>query len=308
MTPLHFCDACGNVLKLATPILGYCPGCETVCPVNDSPPVPVHVHQSPPQPPPAHQETDELGSETECRECGGLEKKVTPIMAVCGVCGTLRSLVKKLVRDLAREQTVLRELIMVEQQLRTRGLPRTVREELVKRYGSLKAEKGRFDGRRFNRQDVVLGALLVGTPVPEDVIDVILASEGLPNDPFDWEVLPPGTTGQVLTVNADGSLGWAAGGGGGGGSGTVTSVSFTGDGTVLSSTPSTAVTASGTVTAALATQAKNIILAGPASGATSVAPTFRASGQCRHAHIGRGLWHGDIGFLDRRWHDLHSQR
>ena len=97
----HFCDICGNVLRLATPILGYCPDCETVCPVNVSPPVPVHVHQAPPQPAPARQETDELGSETECLECGGLEKKVTPIMAVCAVCGAIRSLVVKPVRDAA---------------------------------------------------------------------------------------------------------------------------------------------------------------------------------------------------------------
>ena len=62
---------------------------------------------------------------------------------------------------------------------------------------------------------------------------------------------------------------------GGGGTGTVTSVTLTGDGTVLSSTPSSAVTTSGTLTAALATQAKNIVLAGPGSG-SNAAPTFRA--------------------------------
>jgi hypothetical protein len=60
-----------------------------------------------------------------------------------------------------------------------------------------------------------------------------------------------------------------------GGTGTVTSVTFTGDGTVLSSTPSSAVTTSGTVTAALATQTKNLFLAGPTSG-SAAAPTFRA--------------------------------
>lgn len=146
MTP-HFCDTCGNVLKIATPVLGYCPGCETMRPVNVSLPVPIPVHQSHPQPPPAHQETDELGSETECRECGGLEKKVTPLMAVCGVCGTLRSLVKKPVRDTVREQAVHRELIMVEQQLRTRGLPASARAQFMERLKLLRAEKGRFDGR-----------------------------------------------------------------------------------------------------------------------------------------------------------------
>jgi hypothetical protein len=49
-------------------------------------------------------------------------------------------------------------------------------------------------------------------------------------------------------------------GGGGGGSGTVTSVTFTGDGTVLSATPSSAVTTSGTLTAALANQTANTVL------------------------------------------------
>ena len=58
--------------------------------------------------------------------------------------------------------------------------------------------------------------------------------------------------------------------------GTVTSVSFTGDGTVLSSTPSAAVTTSGTVPATLKTQTPNLVLAGPATGSTAAAPTFRA--------------------------------
>lgn len=60
------------------------------------------------------------------------------------------------------------------------------------------------------------------------------------------------------------------------GAGTVTSVTFTGDGTVLSSTPSSAVTASGTVTAALKNQNATLALVGPAYGASAAAPTFRA--------------------------------
>jgi hypothetical protein len=59
-----------------------------------------------------------------------------------------------------------------------------------------------------------------------------------------------------------------------GGGGTVTSVTFTGDGTLLSATPSTAVTSSGTVAASLKTQTKNTVLAGPSSGAAAN-PTFR---------------------------------
>ncbi len=59
------------------------------------------------------------------------------------------------------------------------------------------------------------------------------------------------------------------------GSGTVTSVTFTGDGTVLSNTPSSAVTTIGTVTGSLLSQTKNTGLWGPSSG-SNAAPTFRA--------------------------------
>lgn len=60
-----------------------------------------------------------------------------------------------------------------------------------------------------------------------------------------------------------------------GATGTVTSVTFTGDGTVLSSTPSSAVTSSGTLTASLKNQTANTVLAGPTSGG-SAASTFRS--------------------------------
>lgn len=59
------------------------------------------------------------------------------------------------------------------------------------------------------------------------------------------------------------------------GSGTVTSVTFTGDGILDSSTPSSAVTTSGTLTASPISQAINVILAGPSSG-SSANPTFRS--------------------------------
>lgn len=57
--------------------------------------------------------------------------------------------------------------------------------------------------------------------------------------------------------------------------GTVTSVTFTGDGTVLTSTPSSAVTTTGTLTATLNTQLANLVLAGPTSGGAAL-PTYRA--------------------------------
>jgi hypothetical protein len=60
-----------------------------------------------------------------------------------------------------------------------------------------------------------------------------------------------------------------------GGTGSVTSVTFTGDGTILSATPSAPVTTSGTLTATLLPQNANRVLAGPASGGAAL-PTFRA--------------------------------
>ncbi len=80
-----------------------------------------------------------------------------------------------------------------------------------------------------------------------------------------------GTSGQVLTTTGTG-LKWSTAGGG---SGTVSNVTFTGDGTVLSSTPSTAVTTTGTLAGTLLTQTKNVVLAGPATGSDAT-PTFRA--------------------------------
>jgi hypothetical protein len=60
------------------------------------------------------------------------------------------------------------------------------------------------------------------------------------------------------------------------GTGTVTSVSWTGDGTIFSAVASAAVTTSGTLTpAGLVTQVQKTVLAGPATGANA-APTFRA--------------------------------
>lgn len=82
----------------------------------------------------------------------------------------------------------------------------------------------------------------------------------------------PGTNGNVLTSNGTDWVSSAAAGG----SGTVTSVTFTGDGVVDSSTPSSAVTTSGTVTATIKTQSATTALMGPQSGNSAAAPTFRA--------------------------------
>ena len=79
---------------------------------------------------------------------------------------------------------------------------------------------------------------------------------------------PASGGGTANFLRADGT--WATPGGTG-----VTSVTFTGDGTVLSSTPSSAVTTTGTLTATLNTQTAHFVLAGPTTGGPS-APTFRA--------------------------------
>jgi hypothetical protein len=86
--------------------------------------------------------------------------------------------------------------------------------------------------------------------------------------------------GKITTVGIGPGLGIVAGnivtnGSGGGGSGTVTSVTFTGNGVVDSASPSTAVTTSGTIAATILSQTSNTFLAGPTSG-SAAAPTFRA--------------------------------
>lgn len=103
-----------------------------------------------------------------------------------------------------------------------------------------------------------------------------------------------GTSGQVLTSQGGSStsMTWAANT-----AGTVTSVTFTGDGTVLSSTPSSAVTASGTVTAALATATAKTLL-GNATASTA-APTYTTapvvSGQMTAASFKASGTSGVIG-------------
>lgn len=117
------------------------------------------------------------------------------------------------------------------------------------------------------------GLVSVPTVTPSGVLDTFGTSQGslLYRDAAAWDALGPGTVGQVLqSGGASGNPAWGTAG-----AGTVTSVSLTGDGTVLTSSPSTPVTATGTLTAALATQAANTVLAGPTSGG-AVAPAFRA--------------------------------
>jgi len=96
------------------------------------------------------------------------------------------------------------------------------------------------------------------------------SQQSLTNIPLSALAQSGATTGQVIEWNGSA---WVASTGVPG-SGTVTSVTFTGDGTVLSSTPSSAVTTSGTLTATLASQTGNVVLASPVGGGSG-APTFR---------------------------------
>ena len=110
------------------------------------------------------------------------------------------------------------------------------------------------------------------TGSPANVIDMTVAQATAALNLFTSSLqgLAPASGGGTTNfLRADGT--WAAPAG----SGTVTSVTFTGDGTVLSSTPSSAVTTSGTVTGTLKTQTKNTVLAGPTFG-SAANPTFRA--------------------------------
>jgi trimeric autotransporter adhesin len=117
-----------------------------------------------------------------------------------------------------------------------------------------------------------------GSAAPSDltasnVLDMIGTVQGdvLYRNASTWVVLAPGTSGQVLTTGgAAANPSWTTNG-----SGTVTSVTFTGDGTLLSSTPSSAVTSSGTLTATLANASGGTVF-GRSAGTTG-APSYTST-------------------------------
>jgi hypothetical protein len=108
-----------------------------------------------------------------------------------------------------------------------------------------------------------------GSPVPGNISKFTTATNIVPAAAMDIVNLFSSCSG-VQYLGADGSCHSPSAGGGG----TVTSVTFAGDGVVDSSTPSTAVTTSGQVTATILNQSANTALRGPASG-SAAAPTFR---------------------------------
>jgi hypothetical protein len=82
-----------------------------------------------------------------------------------------------------------------------------------------------------------------------------------------WNVLPPGSNGNILTLSG-GLPAWTAAG-----TGTVTSVTLTVPS--ILSVAGSPITTSGTLAVTLATQAANLVFAGPTSGGAA-GPTFRA--------------------------------
>ena len=134
------CKICGNLEKLVTPIMAYCSHCDSMRPTNIAPPVPIPVRTQSHILPAEFQETDQLGSETVCSECGGPEIKVTPITALCQACNRTHSLVAQPDRDLAKEEAIRRELILVQKVLLTRGLPRLEAAKFQARLKELEAQ------------------------------------------------------------------------------------------------------------------------------------------------------------------------
>lgn len=106
----------------------------------------------------------------------------------------------------------------------------------------------------------------------QSFLDTISTTQGtiLYRGASSWAALSPGTSGQVLrTGGASANPSWATVSG----TGTVTSVGASGPTGIF--TWSSAITASGTLTATLATQSANTVLAGPTTGSAAT-PAFRA--------------------------------
>jgi len=108
-----------------------------------------------------------------------------------------------------------------------------------------------------------------GSPVLGNISKFTTATNIVPASALDIVNLFGSCSGSQY-LGADGACHYASGGGGGSGN-----VTFTGDGVVDSSTPSTAVTTSGSVAATILNQNANAALWGPASGSPA-APAFRS--------------------------------
>ena len=159
-------------------------------------------------------------------------------------------------------------------------------------FGSVAAPNATIHAAAVNSTGLITGLGFVSTDTHNGHVDlqynalaapgpgtntVQFTIDGAVATPYTIPLPTSGPTGSNKYMNCAADPCVWDGGGGGGGSGTVTSVTFTGDGVVDSSTPSTAVTTTGTVLATIKTQTANTVLAGPGSG-SAAAPTFRLLG------------------------------
>ena len=136
---LHVCPECANVEKLITPILAYCGHCDQVRQISNPNPAPLPPRPVMAQEAPILHEIDQEGPELICEQCGCIETRITPVMAICRSCGTTRSLMAKSLVDNAKQDAIRREIIVVRNALRARGLPRSEQERFRERLKELEA-------------------------------------------------------------------------------------------------------------------------------------------------------------------------
>ncbi len=134
------CPDCQNVETLITPILAYCQHCDCVQNISDPNPTPLPPRPITAQEAPILHEIDQEAEELLCEQCGCVQTHVSPILALCRSCGAIRSLVPKPAVDPKKQDAIRREIIVVRNALRARGLPRTDRAMFESRLKELEAQ------------------------------------------------------------------------------------------------------------------------------------------------------------------------
>ncbi len=137
---LHICPDCQNVEKLLTPILAYCQHCDCVQNISDPNPTPLPPRPTMVQEAPILHEIDQEEAELLCEQCGCVQTHVSPILALCRSCGAIRSLVPKPAVDPVKQDATRREIIVVRNALRARGLPRSEQERFRERLKELESQ------------------------------------------------------------------------------------------------------------------------------------------------------------------------
>jgi Repeat of unknown function (DUF5907) len=141
-------------------------------------------------------------------------------------------------------------------------------------------------GARLNREDVQLGAIVAGVWVTNTSTEtrVTPPPTGMTGTQVDWGVLPSGgaaNSGYVLTVNADGSIGWSASSGGGGtpggssgqiqydNGGSFGGFTMSGDATLVTSTGVITIGAGAVTVSKMANLAASSLLGNPTGSAAA---------------------------------------